>query len=73
MLMSPSFLVKILCYKWRSFAISLPLSAIIFAGRYLILKSGDHDFGNDNTADLLISDNSAVDRGLDIFIVQFST
>ena len=36
--MSPSFLVKILCYTWRPFTITLASSAIIYAGRCLILK-----------------------------------
>ena len=41
--MSPKFLVKILCYTRRSFTISLALSAFIFAGRCLILKSITND------------------------------
>ena len=36
--MSPSFLVKILCYTWRPFTITLASSAIICAGLCLILK-----------------------------------
>ena len=36
--MSPSFLVKILCYTWWPFTITLASSAIICAGRCLILK-----------------------------------
>ena len=37
-LMSPSFLVKILCYTFRPFANKLTLSACTRAGRCLILK-----------------------------------
>ena len=36
--MSPSFLVKILCYACRSFIVTLASSAIICASRCLILK-----------------------------------
>ena len=38
MLISPSFLVKILCYTWKHFTIILPSSAIIYAGPCLVLK-----------------------------------
>ena len=38
-LLSPSFLVKIVCYTWRPFTITLASSAIICAGRCLILTS----------------------------------
>ena len=37
--MSPSFLIKILRYTWRPFAVSLASSAFICAARCLILKS----------------------------------
>ena len=38
--MSPTFLVKIVCYTWRPFTITLASSAIICAGHCLILTSG---------------------------------
>ena len=40
--MSPSFPVKILCYAWRPFTITLASSAIICASRCLILKSSEN-------------------------------
>ena len=39
-IMSPSFLVKILCYTWRPF--TLVSSTFICAGHYLILKWLSH-------------------------------
>ena len=36
--MSPSFLVKILCYAWRPFTVKLASSAIVCAGHCLVLR-----------------------------------
>ena len=48
--MSPSFLVKIVCYTWRPFTITLASSAIICA----VLKSSGHTATSSDDASVMV-------------------